>query len=192
MPEPNPSNTKAFATAQELDQWLRENHASETELWVKIFKKDSGIPSIYWDDLVAEILCWGWIDGLKKSFDDQAYLQRITPRKPKSVWSKRNRDHVERLVREGRMQEPGLVHVRAAQEDGRWENAYAVSEFEIPADFLEAVEADSAAKEFYETLNKTNRRVIYAELSSAKRPETRKKRFDRLLEMMIRGEKPAG
>ena len=102
---------------------------------MKIFKKQSAVTSVTWDEVVIEALCWGWIDGVKKSLDEQAYLQRITPRKARSSWSKRNRAHVERLIEEGRMQEPGLVHVRAAEADGRWENAYAVREMTVPERF---------------------------------------------------------
>ncbi len=107
MPQANPSNTLTFESAELLGLWLKANHATETELWVKIFKKQSGIASVTWDDVVVEALCWGWIDGVKKSIDDQAYVQRITPRKPRSSWSKRNRAHVERLISEGRMTAPG-------------------------------------------------------------------------------------
>ena len=96
----------------------------------------TGKSSVSWTEIVVETLCWGWIDGVKKSIDGEAYLQRITPRKPRSSWSKRNREHAERLIGEGRMQEPGLVQVRAAKADGRWKNAYApASEMKVPADF---------------------------------------------------------
>jgi uncharacterized protein YdeI (YjbR/CyaY-like superfamily) len=119
MPEPDPSKIMTFTTPKELGQWLKVNHASESELWVKIYKKNAKIQSVTWNDVVVESLCWGWIDGVKKSMDEQAYLQRITPRKVRSSWSKRNTEHVERLIKDGRMMEPGLVHVRAAKTDGR-------------------------------------------------------------------------
>ena len=189
--EADPKKTLTFASSNDLDVWLKKNHTSESELWVKIFKKGSGIPSVTWNDVVIEILCWGWIDGIKKSIDDQAYLQRITPRKAKSAWSKRNRDNVERLISEGRMQEPGLVHVRAAKADGRWENAYSVSEMEVPDDFLAALESKPQAKEFYQTLTKSNRYVIALGLTSAKKAETRQRRFDKYMDMLVREEKPA-
>ncbi|EMI22512.1 hypothetical protein RMSM_00575 [Rhodopirellula maiorica SM1] len=190
MPEPDPAKIIAFATPQELGGWLAVNHASETELWVKIFKKKTGIPSVTWDDVVIESLCWGWIDGIKKSIDDQAYLQRVTPRRPRSNWSKRNRAHVERLIGEGRMTEHGLVHVRAAQADGRWENAYAVSEMKVPTDFLTALESKPKAKQFFETLNQSNRYAIAHGLTSAKTPETRQRRFAKFIDMLVRQEKP--
>ncbi len=190
MPEPDRANVKTFASARTLRQWLKANHASQNELWIKVFKVKTGKPSVSWNEIVIEALCWGWIDGIKKSIDGEAYLQRITPRKPRSTWSKRNRAHAERLIGEGRMQEPGLVQVRAAKADGRWKNAYAASEMKVPADFLAAVERKPKAKQCFETLNKSNRYTIAYGLTTAKRPETRKKRFDEFLEMLIRGEKP--
>ena len=190
MPEPNPKRIMTFATPKDLGQWLKVHHATESELWVKIFKKKTGIPSVTWDDVVIEVLCWGWIDGVKKSLDEQAYLQRVTPRKAHSSWSKRNREHVERLIHQGRMTESGLVHVRAAKADGRWENAYRVSEMRVPADFLAALESEPKAKHFFETLNTSNRYVIAYRLTSAKRPETRQRRFAQFIDTLARQEKP--
>jgi len=190
MPEPNPARIMTFATPKDLGRWLKVNHATESELWVKIFKKKTGIPSVTWDDVVIEALCWGWIDGVKKSIDDQAYLQRITPRKARSNWSKRNKEHAERLISEGLMTESGLVHVRAAKADGRWENAYTASEMKVPADFLAALESKPKAKKFFETLNKSSRFVIAYGLTSAKKPETRQRRFEKFMDMLVRGEEP--
>ena len=190
MPEPDPTKIMTFALPKHLSQWLRINHAVESELWVKIFKKGTGVPSVTWDDVVIESLCWGWIDGIKKSLGTQAYIQRITPRKEKSNWSKRNVEHAERLISEGRMMESGLVHVRAAKSDGRWENAYVVSEMKVPTDFLEALVDKPSAKQFFETLNKSSRYVIAYGLISAKKPETRQRRFEKFMGMLIREEKP--
>ena len=190
MPEPDPLRIMTFATPKDLSEWLKVNHATESELWVKIFKKNTGIQSVTWNDVVKEILCWGWIDGVKKSIDNQAYLQRITPRKPRSNWSKRNTEHVERLISEDRMKEPGLVHVRAAKADGRWENAYVVSDMEVPADFLAALENQPRVKQFFETLNKSSRYVIAYGLSSAKKSETREKKFKKFMSMLVHEEKP--
>ncbi|WP_067867258.1 YdeI/OmpD-associated family protein [Neptuniibacter marinus] len=190
MPEPDPLKIIAFATPKDLGKWLEKNHARERELWVKIFKKNTGIPSVTWNDVVIEVLCWGWIDGVKKSIDDQAYLQRITPRTARSNWSKRNTEHVERLIGEDRMKEPGLVHVHAAKTDGRWENAYVVSEMEVPADFLAALDNQPRVKRFFETLNKSSRYVIAYGLTSAKKPETRQRRFTKYMEMLVHEEKP--
>lgn len=190
MPEPNNSRIKAFAVPKDLALWLEDNHDTENELWVKVYKKHTGILSVTWNDIVIESLCWGWIDGIKKSIDDQAYLQRITPRKSRSMWSRRNTEHVERLISECRMMEPGLVHVRAAKEDGRWQRAYVVSEMEVPADFLAAVESQPSVKTFFETLSKSSRYSIAYGLTSAKKPETRERRFAKFMNMLVVGEKP--
>lgn len=191
MPEPDPTKIMPFASPKELRRWLKANHATESELWVKVFKTKTGLPSVTWNEIVIETLCWGWIDGIKKSIDAEAYLQRITPRKPRSNWSKRNREHAERLMGEGRMEKPGLVHVHAAQADGRWENAYLPSsEMTVPEDFVLALESTPKAKQFYETLNKSSRYAIAYGLTSAKRPETRQRRFDKFMDMLIREEKP--
>ena len=190
MPEADPSRIMTFVTSKDLGHWLKMNHASDSELWVKIYKKNSGIQSVTWDDVVIEALCWGWIDGVKKSIDDQAYLQRITPRKARSNWSKRNTEHAERLISEGRMMEAGLVPIRAAKEDGRWEKAYVASEIEVPEDFLAALERQPKAKTFFETLNKSSRYIIAYGLISAKKPETRLRRFTKFINMLIDGEKP--
>ena len=191
MSTPESARSRAFKSPEELGAWLRKNHARETELWIKIFKKGSGVASVTWADVVIETLCWGWIDGVKKSLGEEAYLQRITPRKPRSSWSRKNTEHVERLISEGRMQEPGLVHVNAAKADGRWENAYApASEMEVPEDFLTAVRKEVKIRRFYETLNKTNRYAIAYGLTTAKKPETRQRRFDKFMGMLMREEAP--
>lgn len=190
MPVPESSKTLAFTTSKELGLWLNTNHAIESELWVKIYKKNTGIQSVTWNDVVIEALCWGWIDGIKKSIDNQAYLQRITPRKTKSNWSKRNTEHVERLIGEGKMMPSGLVHVHAAKADGRWESAYVVSEMEVPADFLAELENKPQVKQFFETLNKSSRYVIAYGLMSAKKTETRQRRFIKFMDMLARAEKP--
>ena len=191
MPEVDPAKMMTFASSEELSEWLKANHATESELWVKVFKKKSKIQSVSWNDIVVETLRWGWIDGVKKSLNEQAYLQRITPRKARSSWSKRNTEHVERLIKENRMEEPGLVHVRAAKADGRWENAYLPpSEAEVPADFVAALENRPKAKQFFQTLNKSSKYAITYGLTTAKKPETRQRRFDKFVGMLEREEKP--
>ncbi|EPJ46357.1 MAG: hypothetical protein OFPI_34040 [Osedax symbiont Rs2] len=190
MPKADPARIMTFASPKDLGRWLKANHASENELWVKMFKKKTGIASVTWDDVVIESLCWGWIDGVKKSIDELAYLQRITPRKLTSNWSKRNREHVERLINEQRMTEPGLVHVRAAKADGRWDNAYTASEMKVPVDFLAALENQPKAKLFFETLTKSNHFVIAYGLISAKKPETRQRRFAKFMDMLSSEVKP--
>lgn len=178
-----------FETPKELSNWLNLNHAGESELWIKLYKKSTGIKSVTWDDIVIEALCWGWIDGIKKSIDDQAYLQRISPRKQRSNWSKRNTEHANRLISQGRMKEAGLAHVIAAKADGRWENAYVVSEMEVPEDFLAALDNRPRAKTFFETLNKSSRYVIAYGLTSAKKPETRQRRFEKFMDMLVNEKK---
>lgn len=191
MPDPTPETTRAFKTPAELREWLRENHAEAKELWVKVYKTHTQKPSVTWGEIVLETLCWGWIDGIKKSIDDETYVQRISPRKPRSAWSKRNREHVERLLEEGRMQEPGLAQVRAAKQDGRWKNAYApASEMKVPQDFIEAVNKDQDIRSFYESLNKSARYAIAYGLTTAKKAETRQRRFGKLMDMLRRGEEP--
>lgn len=191
MPNPDPTNVLSFASADALAQWLSANHAAASELWVKVFKKGSGVPSVDWQEIVLETLCWGWIDGVKKSLDAHSYLQRITPRKAKSGWSKKNTAHVARLTAAGRMQEPGLAEVRAAKADGRWANAYApASEMRIPADFLAALERAPKARRFFESLNKSSQYVIVYGLSTAKKAETRQRRFEKFMDMLRREETP--
>ena len=188
MSEPEPL---AFATRDDLENWLAENHASETELWVKLYKKASGIPSVTWQDCVIAALAWGWIDGVRHALDDTAYLQRLTPRRPKSNWSQKNVAHAERLIAEGRMQPAGMAHVEAARADGRWDAAYAASsEMEIPQDFLDALRKDKKAKATFDALTKTHLFAIYYRLHNAKRPETRAKRKAEMLARLSRGEKP--
>ncbi len=190
MLEPEPSKILSFKSSQDLCTWLKKNHATENELWIKIYKNKSTIQSVTWNDVVIEILCWGWIDGIKKSLDDQAYLQRITPRRARSIWSKRNTEHIERLINENRMKEPGLVHVYAAKADGRWDKAYAVSKLKIPADFLVALESQPKVKLFFETLNKSSHYVIAHGLTSAKKPETRLRCFAKYMTMLVNEDKP--
>ncbi len=191
MPNPDPVKIKSFASSSELNQWLRANHSNESELWVKVHKKGSGVPSVSWDQIVIETLCWGWIDGVKKSLDGSTYLQRITPRKARSGWSKKNTEHAERLIAEGRMEEPGLVQVLAAKADGRWANAYAPArEMVVPADFLTALDGKPKARRFFETLSKSSRYVIAYGLATAKKPETRQRRLEKFVAMLVLGEKP--
>lgn len=185
MPEATLATICAFEDSEAFAHWLTTHHQSENELWLKVYKKASGKKSITWNEAVIEALCWGWIDGIRKSLDAEAYLQRFTPRRPRSLWSKRNREHVEKLIATGRMQTAGMEQVKAAQADGRWESAYApASEMEVPADFLAALETRPKAKAFFETLNRQNHFAIYYRLHTAKRAETRKKRFDQCLEML--------
>lgn len=191
MPEPDPKSFKSFKTPEDLRVWLEKHNASKDELWIKVYKKHTKKPSVTWNEIVIETLCTGWIDGVKKSIDNESYVQRISPRKPRSAWSKRNTEHVERLISEGKMQESGMVQVREAKADGRWQNAYKPpSETEVPEDFVAGLEKRQRAKKFYATLNKSSRYAITYGLTTAKKPETRERRFNKFMDMLVRGEKP--
>lgn len=179
----------SFRNRAELEGWLKKNHDGQTELWVRMFKKGSGTPSIDWKDSVLALLAWGWIDGQRRALDEVSFLQRFTPRRAKSTWSKINREHAERLMAEGRMHPPGLAQVKAAQSDGRWERAYAGSaEMEIPEDFLLALAKNARAKKCFATLDRRNLFTIYLRLTTAKRPETRQKRIAQMIAQLAAGE----
>ena len=180
---------QTFESPAQLHAWLQANHASATELWVRIYKKGTGLPSVTWDDCVVAALTWGWIDGVRNALDDTAFLQRLTPRRARSSWSQKNVQHAERLIAQGHMQAPGLAQVEAARADGRWDKAYAGSAtMEIPEDFLAALQQDPAALAFYGTLKRQQLFTIYYRLTSAMRPETRQKRMAEMLAKLGRGE----
>jgi uncharacterized protein YdeI (YjbR/CyaY-like superfamily) len=190
MKMPDPADMIAFSTPQSLLDWLAAHGDDASELWVKIYKLGSQVPSVTWEDCVIAALSHGWIDGISKSLGKDAYLQRLTPRKPKSVWSKRNRDHVDRLIASGLMTPAGLAQVEAAKADGRWDAAYAgPAEAEVPADFLAALEGYPKAKATYATLNKQNLYAIYYRLHSARSAETRGKRIAALIATLDKGER---
>ncbi|MFC4456343.1 YdeI/OmpD-associated family protein [Deinococcus sonorensis] len=179
----------AFETIEQLEAWLSENHAAKTELWVRIFKKGSGTPTVTWDDCVVAALAWGWIDGQRNALDEVSFVQRLTPRRPKSSWSTRNCDLADRLIAEGRMQPPGLAHVQAAREDGRWAQAYSgAADMVIPEDFLAALHLNEVAEQRFATLKRTALYRIYYRLQTARRPETRRKRILEMVAQLERGE----
>lgn len=182
------SDPLPFATPQAWRAWLEANHATAPEAVLKLYKKASGILSITWEEAVIEALAFGWIDGVKRPGDDQHWLQRFTPRKPRSAWSQKNRAHVEKLIAEGRMTPAGLKQVEAAKADGRWGAAYAGGkDAQVPQDFLDAL--TPAATATYKTLNAQNRFALYYRLTTAKRPETRAKRIADFVAMLERGER---
>lgn len=173
---------QSFATAAELESWLAANHATETVLWVRIYKKGSGVASVTWDDCVVACLIWGWIDGQKRSLDENSYLQRISPRRARSGWSLRNVKHVERLTAEGRMQPTGLAQVQAAKDSGQWDKAYAGSaDMEFTTDFLAALAAHPVAEKRFEKLTRSKKFAIYAALASARKEETRQRRMAKII-----------
>ena len=186
---PDPDRIRGFADAAAFEAWLAEHHASETELWLKIGKKGSPEPSVTYAEALDVALCWGWIDGLKKSFDSAAFLQRFTPRQPKSIWSQVNRDHVARLVSAGRMTPHGQRHVDAAKADGRWDAAYASgSAMTMPEDLLAAINANPLAAQTFAGLNKTNRYALAFRVQGVKTAATRAKKIASYVEMLARGE----
>lgn len=177
-----------FATPAELDAWMDE-HAEESDgIWLKFAKKASGIESVVYAEAVEIALCHGWIDGQVKRLDDHHYLQRFTPRRVRSKWSKINREKAERLVTEGRMRPRGLREVDRAKEDGRWHDAYGSSTTAtVPDDFQAALDAEPAAAEFFENLGSTKRYPFLYRIDDAKRPETRAKRIAEYVALLREG-----
>ena len=175
---------------EEWELWLVDNHASSTGLWLRFFKKASGKKSLTYAEAVEEALCYGWIDGQSKSYDSESWLQKFTPRRARSIWSKINIQRIERLIEAGKMKPAGLQQVEAAKLDGRWERAYdSPSSATVPDDFLQELAKDEKARAFFETLNKANTYAIVWRLQTAKKPETREKRLKAILEMLAKGEK---
>ena len=189
---PNPKKIKSFRTDAAFEAWLARNHAREKELWLRIFKKDSGVPSVTYAQALDVALCWGWIDGLKKSFDERSFLQRFTPRKPKSIWSQINRDHIARLTAAGRMTPHGQRHVDAARADGRWEAAYApirtVTEAGVPRDLRDAIGASPRARKTFRALNRQNLFALAFRTNNMKTPAGRARKIAALVAMLERGE----
>lgn len=179
-----------FKSPPAFRNWLQKNHAASNGIWLRVFKKDSDEKSITYGEALDQALCYGWIDGQKKAHEDRSWLQKFTPRRPRSGWSKINVQHAERLIKSGEMTPPGLAAVEAAKADGRWEAAYdSFRNAAVPDDFLKELAGNEEASVFFETLNRTNRYSITYRLQTAKKPETRKKRIQAIIEMLARGEK---
>jgi uncharacterized protein YdeI (YjbR/CyaY-like superfamily) len=178
------------ATAQQWRAWLADNHASSSGIRLRISKKASGQKSVSYDEALDEALCFGWIDGQKSSYDEKSWIQKFSPRRPKSLWSKRNREHVARLIRENRMKPAGLKQVESAKTDGRWDGAYdSPKNMIVPADFLKELRKDRKSHAFFKTLNKANMYSIAWRLQTAKKPETRTKWMKAILCMLAQGRK---
>ena len=185
----DPARIREFATAAGFYAWLADHHASEPEVWIKIHKRASGLPSITPTEAIDVALCWGWIDAIRKGLDATSYLQRYTPRGRKSTWSRINVDNVARLIAEGRMTPHGLAHVEAARADGRWQRAYAgTRDMVIPADLQAAIDADPAARATFATLNAQNRYALAFRLHNLKTEAARARNIARFVEMLKRGE----
>lgn len=180
----------SFETQKYWEFWLSQNYDLQTGVWIRFFKKGSGISSIVYDQALDGALCYGWIDGQLKKLDENSYIQKFTPRRTKSMWSKRNIDHVSRLEKEGKMQSSGIREVENAKKDGRWERAYdSPGKMEIPEDFIQELSKNENALEFFESLNKVNKYSIGWRLQTAKNQETREKRIKEILAMMGKDEK---
>lgn len=179
-----------FPSPAEWRKWLKENHASHSGVWLRMYKKATKVESPTYAEALDEALCYGWIDGQKKSYDEDSWIQRFVPRRPKSAWSKINRDHIERLSKAGKMRKAGLDAVEAAKADGRWDAAYdSPSNASIPKDFQKALDASPKAKAFYETLKKTNTYAILHRIQNAKKPETRARKIETMIAMLENNEK---
>jgi uncharacterized protein YdeI (YjbR/CyaY-like superfamily) len=186
---PDPKRIRPFKDEKAFDAWLRANHARETEIWVRIYKKNSGKPSITPAEAIDVVLCWGWIDGIRKGLDDESFLQRYTPRRAKSIWSQINREHVKRLTDAGRMQQAGQQQIDAAKADGRWTAAYVpMRETTIPEDLRAAIDASPLAKRTFATLGRQNLFALAFRTNNMKTPAGRAKKIAALVAMLARGE----
>jgi uncharacterized protein YdeI (YjbR/CyaY-like superfamily) len=180
----------AFATQDEWEAWLDAEHAGSDGVWLKFAKKGSGVETVVYAEALEVALCYGWIDSQVKTLDERFYLQKFTPRRAKSKWSRINRDKIEELTKQGRMKPAGLEQVELAKADGRWEAAYAPpSSMEVPDDLRAALDASPKAAEFWAGLNKSNRFAILYQLQDAKKPETRARRLEKFVGMLERREK---
>lgn len=185
MPEDKTLPTLKFSNAAAWDAWLAENQGTTSGLWLKLSKRGAAEPSVTYDEALAVALCYGWIDGQKRPFDDEHWLQRFTPRRPGSKWSQRNRRKAMDLIAQGRMQPPGVREVEAAKADGRWDAAYAGgSTATVPNDLQDALEANPAACAFFDRLNRQNRYAILYRVQDAKKPETRARRIAKFVAML--------
>ncbi len=190
---PNPQAIRSFASMAAFEAWLSAHHDRETEVWIRIFKKATGTATVTPIEAIDVALCWGWIDAIRKSWDEVSYLQRFTPRGRKSLWSQVNRENVARLTAEGRMTPHGLRHVEAARADGRWDNAYApiraVSADTLPADLMEAIRSNPAALTTFGTLNRTNLFALGFRVGSMKTPAGRARKIAALVATLEQGDR---
>jgi uncharacterized protein YdeI (YjbR/CyaY-like superfamily) len=189
---PNPKKIKTFKSEAEFAAWLRAHHADETEIWVRVYKKGSGKPTVSCAEALDVALCWGWIDGIRKGLDEESFLQRYTPRRTRSMWSQINREHIARLTAAGRINPPGQHQVDAAKADGRWDAAYApiraASAATIPADLRAAIEADPRAWKTFKTLGRMNLFALTFRTNNMKTPAGRARKIASLVAMLARGE----
>jgi uncharacterized protein YdeI (YjbR/CyaY-like superfamily) len=185
----NPKKIREFKSAVSFYEWLARHHDKEDELWIRIYKVDSGLETITPKEAVDVVLCWGWIDAVRKALDEKSYLQRYTPRRSKSIWSQLNVENVARLLEEGRMTEHGLKHVEAAKSDGRWGRAYArARDMKIPDDLQAAIAARPKAKEMLEKLSAQNRFALAFRMHHVRTESGRQKKIAAFVEMLERGD----
>jgi uncharacterized protein YdeI (YjbR/CyaY-like superfamily) len=188
---PDSTRIKSFRTSAAFERWLAKNHDRQPEIWLRIFKKASGVPTVTAAEALEVVLCWGWIDGLRKSFDEQSFLQRYTPRTRKSLWSQVNVDHVARLTAAGRMTPHGQREVDAAKADGRWAAAYApirsASVASIPPDLRAAIDASPRARQTFATLSKMNLFALAFRTNNMKTAAGRARKIADLVAMLERG-----
>jgi len=189
---PDPKRIKTFRTSAAFAAWMSANHDKQPELWLKIYKKASGLPTVTAAEALDVALCWGWIDAIRKSFDDRSFLQRYCPRGAKSMWSQINRDNVERLTAAGRMTPHGQRQVDAAKADGRWDAAYApirsTTEATVPADLRAAIDANPRARKTFKTLGRLNLFALAFRTNTMKTPAGRARKIASLVDMLARGE----
>lgn len=179
-----------FATVKGWEQWLADNHDRSPGLWLKIAKAGSGTATVTYKQALEAALCYGWIDGQKAALDESFWLQRFTPRKPDSAWSKINREKAEELIEQGRMRPPGLAAVEAARARGTWDRAYASqSTATVPADLQAALDQNPQAASFFASLDGANRYAILYRIHAAKRPETRAARIEKFIAMLNASER---
>jgi len=182
--------TLSFASAEEWERWMEDEHARCDGVWLRFAKKNSGHRSLTYAEALQAALCFGWIDGQAKSEGATHYVQRFTPRRARSIWSKRNREHAERLIADGRMRPAGLAEVERAKADGRWDGAYdGPRTATVPEDLRAALDARPGAAEFFESLDAQNRYAILHRIQTARRPETRARRIEKFATMCAGGEK---
>ena len=186
----NEMQVLSFASSKEWRKWLAAHHAKSNGIWLRFFKKDSGEKTVVYAEALDEALCYGWIDGQADKYDAKSYIHKFTPRRPRSIWSKRNTEKAERLIQEGKMKKAGMQQVELAKADGRWQRAYdSPKNMKMPEDFLQQLSKNKRAKAFFDGLNKTNLFAIAWRLHTAKKPETRDKRLKEVLAMMREGKK---
>lgn len=186
---PSADTPTLFENAQAFETWLARHHASSPGLWLRIAKRGGGETSVSYPEAVEIALCWGWIDSQKKGQDTQHFLQRFTPRRARSVWSKVNVEKVATLIGQGRMQAPGLAQVEAAKADGRWAKAYdGARNSVVPEDLIAAFDAAPAAKAFFATLNASHRYAVLWRIQTAVKAETRARRIAQQVEKLAQGE----